>query len=714
LLLRTKITLHIVLMSLLMVAIGFGGLWSAWFMRGRLLHISDASAPAVQALARAESALWSAVREDGNPEEGFREMEEAVRTYALHTPHPRGEALKRAIRSGMLELQELSDDGEEEGARRKRRIESLNDLIGEALDAESDFLTATRNGVQHRFRTATLMNLCLVALGLLFGLLYGRRLAVRISRSLNDVQKAANEVASGDLTLHLPEKGGDEIAVLSRSFNRMVETIRQADEEISKEVEERLQAERQAQVAARAKSDFLAHMSHEFRTPLNGILGYSQILELDKGLSEKNREVVRSLKRSGENLLELVNDVLDLTKIEAQRMTLRKGRFYLRDFLESIAETYQEQIRHKGLEFKLTLEEGLPEDILADQIRLRQVLVNLVGNAIKYTDAGFIHLEAMPLEAGVRFQVRDSGIGIPEEDLENVLEPFTQVDVPGRKSQGTGLGLSITTRLLEMMDTRLQVESELGEGSAFWFDLPQPDVKQRKMVVSPRSFSGYEGPQKTVLIAEKDSETVMLLAPLLRKVGFGVHLCRNGDSFRKDLSLVEPDAVIYDLYFREPDGLKLMRRVFESYDREERVCPPFLVFSDHRQTTDRERALSAGAAAFLGKPVRFTDLLNLLEEHLGVVWTEEEERDETEAAKEVSGPLTGHKLPDASRLLDIRELARAGNVRELKNHLEGLREAVPEYAEFCEQLLTLCQGYRINAVLDSLEDSLKRKEEETS
>lgn len=704
--LRAKLSLNFMWMALLMVAIGAGYFVSSALLSETFGAMSKQSAPAMDALMETREflwGLWGGREDEARVESVFRKAESLILEYRGTTQSPEGVEFARELRGELLEVQEGFQEITLDSF--NQHLAEINRIISKSLAAESDLLADQTSRVMQLNQRVSWLSLLLIGVALFLCLLPGLWLASSISSSLLDAQKAADRVAGGDLTQRLPEKGSDEISKLAATFNRMVDTIRQADEEITREVEDRVRAERKAQVAAKAKSDFLAHMSHEFRTPLNGILGYSQMLAMDKGLSEKNLDVVKSLKKSGESLLELINDVLDLTKIEAQKMNMQKSRFYLGDFLESLSEGYAEQVKRKGIEFRLVLDESLPEDILADQIRLRQILVNLLGNAIKFTDTGEIGISVTPTEGGIRFSVFDSGIGIDPKDHEAVLQPFQQVGRQDRQHQGTGLGLPISSRLLEMMGSSLNIKSAVGEGSTFWFDLPQPDVNSRKLVQSATRITGYQGKIRKILVAEESIGPAALLIPLLRKVGFDSLHERNPEVLVETCELFHPDALLMDLYFGEADGVERMLELQKVYDRvRENSAPPVILFSDHRKADDRERSLRSGANAFLGTPIRFADLLSTLKDELGLVWMEED--DDSAAAAESESPADvclPDLVPDTEQLHELLTLTRAGNVRQLREKLSVLREEEPGLSRFCNRMLELTSDYRMNAILQELE-----------
>lgn len=282
------------------------------------------------------------------------------------------------------------------------------------------------------------------------------------------------------------------VTALERTVRQRTEGLTEANQALNLELQERQRAEaaarkaeKAAEMANAAKSAFIANVSHELRTPLNGILGYTQILKRDKTLTGKQSKAVDIIHRSGEHLLMVINDILDLSKIELRKMDLHLRDFSLPRLLENISDMIQVQAESKGLSIEVEFDASLPEIVRGDEVRLRQILLNLLGNAVKYTETGRITFGAavdaetrdnlIPM-ADIRFVVADTGIGIPADKLKMLFKPFQQADNRKETVEGTGLGLAISSRLVHMMDSRLHVESVLGEGARFWFNLRMPVV----------------------------------------------------------------------------------------------------------------------------------------------------------------------------------------------------------------------------------------------
>lgn len=541
----------------------------------------------------------------------------------------------------------------------------------------------------------------------------GYFLARFISISLRDINEMATAVSAGDLSRELPETGPRELAEISASLNRLVENLISADQEITKEVEDRIFAEKKAMEAAKTKSAFLAQMSHEFRTPLNGILGYTQILLMDPGLSEKNRNVVRSLKASGESLLELVNDVLDLTKIEAKGMIVHQSRFYLLEMLESIRDSYAEQIRRKGLTFKLTLDPELPEDILSDPVRLRQILVNLIGNAVKFTLRGGIELRVSALETGILFELEDSGIGIREQDIPSIFQPFVQLQLPGNmQNQGTGLGLPISNRLLEVMGSTLEIDTQPGVGSLFYFLLPQPERSGRRMVIPTGKIMGYRGDIRRIFLLDVSGEAAPMLVPRLRRLEFQILESRSTEKAQAQIFEFQPHAVILEHGARDTDAIQLMRNITDQFERQEKSPPVFFVLTEHHHSKDRISALAAGAAAVISKPLRFSDFVSLIEKHLHLEWRTKTDPEESRRQRQM-GYVLGDPAPPPELLRELLGYARAGNVGKVRETVRNRIAEQPTWERFADTVLEHCAHYQMKPLVEMLRQRLASDNEIT-
>jgi signal transduction histidine kinase/DNA-binding response OmpR family regulator len=395
---------------------------------------------------------------------------------------------------------------------------------------------------------------------------------------------------------------------------------------------ERAQAEARAALAAaksaaerasEAKSDFLAHMSHELRTPLNAVLGYAQLLER-RALAPADLGAVRTIHRSGEHLLSLITDLLDLSKIEAGRMELRAGPVRLRQAIAAVAEMVQVRAQEKGLAFQCVVDDDAPEAVLADDKRLRQILLNLLGNAVKFTGEGRVSLRVSVLEqdaeaATLRFEVQDSGPGIAEDELERIFQPFEQVGEIQRREAGTGLGLAISGQLAGLMGATIQVQSRLGQGACFWFEarFPLADAPQAGAAPALADIRGYAGERRRLLVVDDNPDNRDLLRDLLLPLGFEIETAGDGREAVRLAQIVRPDLILMDLKMPVMDGheaTRLMRLIEPLKDA------PIIAVSANNAEEARATSRLAGADDFVSKPIESDELLGAIGRALDLEW----------------------------------------------------------------------------------------------
>ena len=391
-----------------------------------------------------------------------------------------------------------------------------------------------------------------------------------------------------------------------------------------------LQAERAARHAAeaanRAKSEFLAGMSHELRTPLNAVLGYAQLLSMDGGLTPRQARGLNTIHKSGEHLLELINDILDLARIEAGRTELNPAPVSPAELLQTVVTLMRVKADEKRLAFVFDAGAGLPEAVMADERRLRQVLLNLLGNAIKFTDHGSITLRASAEPRGaaqvlLRLDVEDTGVGMRPEELGRIFEAFEQVGDVQRRSGGTGLGLAITRALVNDMGGQVQVASEFGRGTRFRVELPLPLVQP---VVQPAAASApqqapamarYPGPARRVLVVDDVAANRALLCDFLVKAGFEVAQAADGGELLAAAKSFRPDLILLDSLMPAMDGMEATRRLRRDADLK---AVPVIAISASATAEHRAACLQAGVNVFLTKPVSLQTLQAHILEQLGL------------------------------------------------------------------------------------------------
>jgi CheY-like chemotaxis protein len=427
------------------------------------------------------------------------------------------------------------------------------------------------------------------------------------------------------------------------------------------------------------------------RTPLNGILGYTQILRRDPALGDKQRDGIRVIHESADHLLALINDVLDLSKIEAGRIDLHPADFDLISFSEGIERVFEPRARDKAILLKTALAPDLPRWVRGDEQRLRQIVYNLLSNAVKFTMRGGV-VFSVQNEPGdvIRFSVSDSGPGIAPEDVVKLFEPFSQVG--GHTGTGTGLGLAISRSLVERMNGSLHVESTPGWGSRFWFDVPLPHTSGAfppTIASDSRQVMGYEGPRRRVLIVDDNVANRAVLVELLAPLDFTIAEAVSGTGALEEAARFQPDVVLMDLRLPGVDGLEATRRL--------RSAPGgmdvrIIAVSASAYDVDRNECLAAGCDAFLAKPFRDDELWLVLGRVLGLTWRYAD-------AEETKTPFAmAIHPPPAEEALAIYELAAKGDVVGLRTRVQELVKTDPKYEPFAQSVLDLAGRFKMKAI----------------
>lgn len=375
-----------------------------------------------------------------------------------------------------------------------------------------------------------------------------------------------------------------------------------------KRIEEALiLSEQRARETAQAKSEFLANMSHEIRTPLNGIIGMANILE-DTKLSDEQKKYVKILTKSAESLISIVNDILDFSKIEAKKLSIEHIPFTLKDRMEDIHQLLSLSASEKGLVLKLNFSDDLPVTVCGDPGRIRQVVTNLISNSIKFTHKGTIHFNVLKTNKGIRFEVEDSGIGISDESLSNIFEPFVQGDqTTTRKFGGTGLGLSICKELVRAMNGEIGVQSKIDKGSLFWFELPLTEsLNLEKMIESPALECTKV---KRILIVEDNPVNSLIARRMVEKLGHYAQIASHGGEALFTMNENLFDIILMDCQIPVMDGFEATKRIREKMEWKD---VKIIAMTANAMSGDKEICLHAGMDDYITKPLRISELLNAI------------------------------------------------------------------------------------------------------
>ena len=442
----------------------------------------------------------------------------------------------------------------------------------------------------------------------------------------------------------------------------------------------------QAKMANMAKSQFLANMSHEIRTPMNAILGFCDIL-VQEELSDEQRDYVNTIRRSGDNLMTIINDILDFSKIEAGNMDLELIECSLEEILGNVGSLLRPKVTEKGLDFQILYRTALPATIRTDPTRLEQCLINLAGNAIKFTERGHVHIivslqgtDANPL---IRFDVEDTGIGIPSDKQQAIFQLFTQADgSTTRKFGGTGLGLTITKQLVELMGGDVSVKSEPGAGSVFTLMISagvdvnaQPKLGKEHMKdyteqAKPITNETYSG---KVLIVEDAPANQMLIKTLLQKVGFAPVLVENGKLAVEAATSESFDLILMDMQMPVMNGYEVTKAL-----RHKGITAPIVALTAHTIKGDEEKCLAAGCDDYLSKPIGRDKLHKVLAKYLSNNSGDSAQNSQKEDDSSQQDNSTENDTTDENKAA-VFDPAQA--LRFLDGDVEMLREIVREYLE---------------------------------
>ena len=559
----------------------------------------------------------------------------------------------------------------------------------------------------------TTVLLCLGALSL--ATVLGIWTARWIIRPILRLQGASDAIAQGELSRRVGGSAIQELTGLADAFNQMSGQLQASFTVLEERVAERTtklkQAKDAADAANRAKSEFLANMSHELRTPLNGILGYAQILGRSRDLASQERRGIDIIHQCGTHLLMLINDVLDLSKIEARKLELIPRAIHLPALLQGVVELCEVKAREKRIDLLYQPSLRLPEGVEVDEKRLRQVLVNLLGNAIKFTDQGQVifRVEVLAVSetrAALLFQVIDTGVGIAADHLASLFQAFEQGGTRDKQAEGTGLGLAISQRLVQMMGGIIEVKSRPGAGSEFFFTLDLPlsgdwkapsDHHNRIQGYRRQSHALSDRPLK-ILVVDDRWENRAVLLNLLEPLGFEVLEAVNGQDGLDQIHLAPPDLVITDLRMPLMDGFQLLANL---RSRADVAHLPIIVSSASVSLADQQNALDQGGNSFLAKPIDADALFEQVASTLELEWVYDDPPEPAMASTPDSA------IPTRRTLESLLDLAQSGHIPKLKTQLAQLAREDSAYAPFCASFSSLIQQFQVEAIESRLQAYLQ-------
>lgn len=512
-----------------------------------------------------------------------------------------------------------------------------------------------------------------------------------------------------------------------------------------------------AEAASVAKSTFLANMSHELRTPLNGIMGYAQILQRDKKCNSQQHKSVGIIYQCSEHLLTLINDILGLSKIEANQVELYPETFNFSAFLQGLSEIFSLKAQQKSIDFTCPNLAALPERIYADEKRLRQILMNLLSNAVKFTDVGSVTFKVQvignkssvianaeaetetqryqntisedilsiysnipnyespipfPPSGGsgggsqfpiskIRFQIEDTGFGIPAEHLEKIFLPFEQVGDISRRTEGTGLGLAITQQLISLMGSEIFVESNPGVGSKFWFDLDLPvasNLTSSTPVKSTDTALGYQGKRKKILVVDDRSENRSVIINLLQPLDFELAEAADGQEGLEKSVELQPDLILCDLVMPRMDGFGLIRQLRQLSQFQSTII---IAVSASVFEVDRKNCLESGYSDFIAKPILAEDLLDKIQSHLNLSWIYEQQDtgENLTAVLPLASSQQEMAVPPRQELLALYKAAKGGDVEGVEMEVIRLKQLNPEYTSFSARVREMSEDFEYKAIV---------------
>ncbi len=490
----------------------------------------------------------------------------------------------------------------------KKLIDKIRTLQEQFLSVERQLVIAREFAAEEASALSIKLLIIFTVVALMFALATAIIVSKNIVEKLNKLVTGTEKVTQGQLETEIDIDGKDEFALLGDSFNRMTSSIRNTMADL--------------QQATKAKGDFLANMSHEIRTPMNGVLGTLTMLE-DTQLTDEQKTMINTLRSCGDGLLVIINDILDISKLESGKLALEERPFDLRQMIEEAAFLLDATASQKGLSLVTTIDSQISGNFLGDSVRIGQILMNITSNAIKFTKAGQVEIAVNVVKKEdtlhhINFRVIDQGIGIAAQDLQKLFQPFSQVDSStSRKYGGTGLGLVISQQLVQQMQGEIQVESQLGQGSIFQFTIPLEATRvatvtsttpQEKTQLQQQNELSKTRPL-SILIAEDNKVNQTIALSIFKKLGYEPDLAVNGLEAVQAVERKSYDLIFMDMQMPEMDGVEATEQIIKNMGAS---SPKIIAMTANVLTEDRQKCYDAGMSDFIGKPIDVKHIIDVL------------------------------------------------------------------------------------------------------
>jgi CheY-like chemotaxis protein len=460
------------------------------------------------------------------------------------------------------------------------------------------------------------------------------------------------------------------------------------------------QARRTADLANQAKSRYISAISHELRTPLNSILGYAQLMGEDQAVPPHRKQAVNVIKRGGEHLLSLIEGTLDIARIESGKLTLNVRPMHFADCIHEMTGMFEPQAAAKGLGFRFEPLGTLPEVVRADEKRVRQILINLLGNAVKFTSSGEVVLRVRYARELATIEIQDTGPGLSADETCQIFEPFARGSSPAQAAPGAGLGLTMAKMLTDLMGGELTVASTPGQGATFRVKLFLPEVHggpARVRKPAPAQRRAYLGARRKVLVVDNEETDRELLVQLLEPLGFVLRTAASGHDCLDLLATgYRPDAIFMDLAMPGIDGWETIRRTQALALDGPAIAIAIVSANAFDKTLENDVGILP--QDFIVKPLRHSELLDWLERRLGLVWTDAAAADAPVSAPTTPAPPSALVWPDAQALAALREVVVLGFYRGIIHQLDQIEARDPACAGFVAQMRTLAGQFQFETM----------------